>query len=193
MHRGFWTSLLVMTVAVMPLVAQAGKPHLKRMSATELATFRHDLAHDIPNWEARVNQYRNKLDTSYPWDAVLVKEFNNLDTTITAMQDELRGLERRETLSGDVLLSNSLESLRSKLDDIADSLGEASSMEDSRLWSPATARVATLWEHDANDVRREVDSYSIRFFEHTVATALAADVALAGGCGGVFAGQKRSK
>ena len=77
MRNLFWTALLLFAFS-MPLLAQQ-KPQLKKMSPSELATFTHDLEHDLANWQARINQYRSNLNPSYRMDSVVLKNFEVLD------------------------------------------------------------------------------------------------------------------
>lgn len=186
MPRWLLNVLLTTIVAVTPLFGQEARPRLRRMSKTELATFLHDLSHDLPNWQARVNQYRSKLDTSYSWDRLVTEAFRMMDDNLASLRDEVKEVSQGETLSGDVSLNSSLEQLGSDLDYIEDLLSAAPPTHE--YSSPTLEPVATLWAHTALDVKKEVHGYSLRFFGHTLAAAHEADIALAAGCGKQAAG-----
>jgi hypothetical protein len=178
MRTVFWTALLLFAFGT-PLVAQQ-KPQLKKMSATELATFTHDLDHDLANWQARINQYRNSLNPSYRMDSTVLKNLELLDGDIKQLRADIKELSGKDSLANDVSLYSSLEDVRSSLDSIRDMSADAPSMD--HLASSKFRDVGDIWAHTVIDVREEIRPYTTRFYEHTLASAILADMGLIPSC-----------
>lgn len=179
MRKRLFTIILTATLGVAPLFGQEARaPRLDRMSNAEVATFLHDLAHDIPNWQTRVNQYRQKLDKGYQYDLAISSLLDLQGEELAELQREVEDLQRSETLAGDVSLSQGLEALTQELFQIE---GELNNPIDEYA-SPGLKQNARVWLQAVKDVRREVSRYSLRFFRHTLAAAHESDVAIAHGC-----------
>ncbi len=178
MRTVFWTALLLFAFGT-PVVAQQ-KPQLKRMSATELATFTHDLEHDLANWQARINQYRSSLNPSYRIDSAALKIVELLDRDIKQLSGDIKNLSGKDSLANDVSLYSSLEEVGSSLDEIGHLATDASSM--GTLASSKFRDVGDTWGHTVMDVREEIGPYTMRFYEHTLASAILADMGLIPSC-----------
>jgi len=183
--------LLAMILVVTPLLGQEDRPRLKRMSKAELATFLHDLSHDLPNWQARVNQYRAKLDSRYSWDSMLAQAFRMMDESVSWIQSDLADLTKGETLMTDVSLNSNLQLFAGDLDAIEDFLSGAPPTRE--YSSPTLEPIAMLWAHTTLDVKREVHNYSARLHGHTLAAAHEADLSLLVGCGNAGAAKRVEK
>jgi hypothetical protein len=179
MRRRLWNVFLIAVFAITPLFGQESRPQVKKMSKAELATFLHDLAHDIPNWQTRVNQYRDKLDTRYEYDAMLHNTLGALEIQLVSIQADLKRLQQGEILMGDVSLESGLEDLTWNLREIENVL--ITYIED--YTSPTLREYAKPWLQAVKDVEREAGRYFPRFLWHTLAAAHEADVTLAHGCG----------
>ncbi len=178
MHSVFWTTLLLLAFGT-PLVAQP-KPQLKKMSATELATFTHDLEHDLANRQARINQYRSGLNPSYRMDSTMLKNLELLDGEAKQLRADIKELSGNDSLANDVSLYSSLEDVGSGLDGIYFLSVDAPSME--TLASSKFRDVGDIWAHTVMDVREEIRPYTMRFYEHTLASAILADMGLMPSC-----------
>lgn len=178
MRTVFWTALLLFAFGT-PLVAQQ-KPQLKKMSATELATFTHDLEHDLANWQARINQYRSSLNPSYRMDSIMLRYFASLDRGINQLRADVKELSGKDSLANDVSLYSSLEAVGSGLDGIGTLSADAPSME--TLASSKFRDVGDIWAHTVMDVREEIGRYTARFYAHTLASAILADIGLVPSC-----------
>ena len=128
MRNLFWTALLLFALS-MPLLAQQ-KPQLKKMPPSELATFMHDLDHDLANWEMRINQYRSGLNPSYRMDSLMLGNFELLDSEIKQLRADIKELSGKDSLANDVSLYSSLEAVESSLDAISEGAADAPSMRD---------------------------------------------------------------
>lgn len=178
MRAVFWTALLLFAFGT-PLVAQQ-RPQLKKMSATELATFTHDLEHDLANWQARVNQYRGDLNPSYRMDSAVLKNFGLLDWDIKQLRADIKELSGKDSLANDVSVYSSLEDITSTLDLLSGGIADAPFME--TLASSKSRDVGEIWAHTVTDVREEIRPYTMRFYEHTLASAILADMGLVPSC-----------
>jgi len=178
MRTVFWTALLLFALGT-ALVAQQ-KPQLKKMSATELATFTHDLEHDLANWQSRINQHRSNLNPSYRMDATALKNLELLDGDIKQLRADIKELSGKDSLANDVSLYSSLETVGSCLDVIGDWFANASSM--GTLASSKFRDVGDIWAHTVMDVQQEIRPYTMRFYEHTLASAILADMGLVPSC-----------
>ena len=107
MRNVFWTTFLLFTLS-MQLLAQQ-RPQLKKMSPAELATFTHDLEHDLANWQTRIDQYRGSLNPPYRMDSQMLKVFDLLDRQIRQLRSEIKDLSSKDSLANDVSLYSSLQ------------------------------------------------------------------------------------
>ena len=178
MRSLFSTALLLFALST-PLPAQQ-KPQLEKMSPSELATFTHDLEHDLANWQARVGQHRSDLNPSYRMDSAVLRNFELLDGNIKQLRADIKELSGKDSLANDVSVYSSLEDITSTLDLLSGGVADAPSMD--ALASPKFRDVGDIWAHTVMDVREEVRHYTMRFYGHTLASAILADLALEVGC-----------
>ena len=174
MRNVFWKALLLSAFST-ALVAQQ-KPQLKKMTPSELATLTHDLQHDLANWKVRINQYRNNLNSSFKVDSIMLRYFEALDGDIDQLQANVKQLSGKDSLANDVSLYSSLESVGSGLDGISTLSADAPTAE--TLASSKLRDVGDTWAHTIMDVREEIRPYTMRFYAHTLASAILADLML---------------
>ncbi len=174
MAKVFWLTMLLFTFRTAFLAQQT--PQLSKMSPSELATFTHDLQHDLVNWQARTNQYRSRLNSSYRVDSIVLTYFGALDTGIELLRANVKDLSNKDSLANDVSLYSSLESVGSGLDQISALSADAPSM--ATFASSNFRDIGDIWANTIIDVEKEMGQYTRRFYAHTLASAVLMDMQL---------------
>lgn len=170
--------VVTLLLAFLASSAQSQERTLRRMSDQDLKDFQHDALHDLAVWETTVEQIDGHLEPKYRKDHLARESADLTRKQISEARETLSKVASKETLRNDVVLLIDMDSLGSNFDGLETNLDASPDDVKDDVASTGMGSFSLGWQESMLNVRKQINHYEERFYEHVLATVSLADLLL---------------